>query len=421
MLLLSPFVPFPPVDGGRIRIWALLEGLARTHEVDVLSLAEPSREEDDAARELRRRGFDVQVVRHRRRRSLAAARALATRRSLYGTLHLSRAFTQALADRLRSGSYAVVQCEYPYTAQYRRFVGGGGARWVLDEHNLEGQLSVTLADARSGLRALPYRGYTLREAGRRQAEELGACRQMDHVLTVSELDRRVLQAELPDLPVSVIPNGVDLDHFYPPVGDTRSESPGAVFVGKLDYRPNADAVKWFCTEILPVVRTEVPRFTFTIVGAHSGRLERAVGGLPGVRIVGEVRDTRPFLVESTVVVVPLRSGAGTRLKVLEALAMGRPVVSTAIGCRGLDVVDGRHLLVAEAPELFARRIADLLHDPEARHRLGREGRRLIESRYGWPAVVSQLEALYEELVATTLRGSRSAHDTATSAAIGGHV
>ena len=172
-----------------------------------------------------------------------------------------------------------------------------------------------------------------------------------------------------------------------------------MFVGKMDYRPNVDAVVWFVDAVLPLVRSVVPGFELSIVGRDPVPRVRALARRPGVRVVGRVHDTVPYLHGSAVAVVPLRAGSGSRLKVLEAMATGTPLVSTTIGVEGLDVEPGRHFVAADGPVEYADAIVDLLGDPARRRQLADEGRRLVERQYGWPAAVEQLAAVHEQTIA----------------------
>lgn len=404
-LLLSPFVPFPPEDGGRIRIYELLKGLSRRNTVDVLTLSDATPESNVAVEQLRREGFEVEAVPHGPRTSAALVRSLRAGRSLYGTRFASAAFAEALGMRLAAHDYDVVQCELAYTAQYAP-AGRSRARprWVLDAHNVEFRLNETLAQSMRGLNGLTYRVYAQRERRLRRAEELESCLRVDRVVTVSNVDRDVLRRELPDLDAEVVPNGVDLERFTPSGRAEQDRAEGAVFIGKMDYRPNVDAVEWFCSEILPLVRRRLPEFTFTICGAPATRSVVALGRLPGVRVAGRVADTRPYLDETAVVVVPLRAGSGTRLKILEALAMARPVVATTLAAEGLEADDGVHLLIADAPYAFAERVVRLVEDVAERRRLGRAGRSLVEQRYGWETAVARLEEVYAGLLAEHVAG-----------------
>src|SRR5205814_3692637 len=182
----------------------------------------------------------------------------------------------------------------------------------------------------------------------------------------------------------VVPNGVDVDTFRP---TTEARDPNSiVFVGVMHYRPNVDAALYFAREILPHLLRKRPDLTFTIVG----------GGPPdelcrlasrNVVITHRVPDTRPYVARASAGVIPLRMGSGTRLKVLEGLAMGCPLVSTSVGCEGIEIQDDDHLLVADDPVEFARSVLRVLDDQVLASRLGRNGRALVEARYSWPSVL----------------------------------
>jgi glycosyltransferase involved in cell wall biosynthesis len=223
---------------------------------------------------------------------------------------------------------------------------------------------------------------------------------MDHVVTVSDVDRRIVEELAPGTATTVVPNGVDVVRVRPPVLDGRGAGrrPTAVFVGKMDYRPNVDGARWFTEEVLPLVRQRVPSFALTIVGRDPTPEVQALSGQDGVHVTGRVQSTTPFLHEASLAVVPLRAGSGSRLKVLEALAAGTPVVSTSLGVEGLQVDAGRHLLVADGAPAFAAAVADLLADPDRRARMAREGRRLVEERYGWREAVRTLASVHERTV-----------------------
>jgi polysaccharide biosynthesis protein PslH len=165
----------------------------------------------------------------------------------------------------------------------------------------------------------------------------------------------------------------------------------------MGYRPNVDAAEHYIRDILPLVRQQVPDAVFTAVGQLVPRSLAALAG-PGINITGWVPDVRPYLAAAAVAVVPVRIGGGTRLKVLEALAMGKAVVSTRLGCEGIDVTDGQHLLVADDPEDFARRVVSLMRDPGRARALGDEGRRLIERQYDWKSVARALEAFHQRVL-----------------------
>lgn len=215
-------------------------------------------------------------------------------------------------------------------------------------------------------------------------------------VVVSHEDKTLIQQMAPETTISVIPNGVDTTYFRP--SQKTAEAPHLVFTGTMSWLPNADAMIFFCNTILPLVRGLFPEVLVTIVGLHPPKEVRALAKDPYIRVTGFVEDVRPYIDEAAVYIVPLRSGSGTRLKILEALAMGKAVVSTRIGAAGLAVTDGRHILLADEPESFAEKICRLLKDPERRRALGRAGRTLVESVYDWKAVAAELDQVYHETV-----------------------
>ena len=399
ILVLSPVVPFPPDDGGRIRLYELAAGLAARHDVELLVLTEGGDDDVEGLAALRAEGLRVEAVTHRRDRRAVAAQALLTARSFNGNLVRSRRLLHLLEARLAAGDVDSVHCEYSSMAPYRR--SHEGAPWVLDAQNVEFMVNASLAGASNGRDRAGYRAYALRETRCRRREEVTAWRRMDHVTLVSEVDRRIVQDLAPGTATTVVPNGVDVDRLRPPERATERPADGrpvAVFVGKMDYRPNVDGIRWFADEVLPLVRERVPSFELTIVGRDPTRAVRSLNDRAGVHVTGRVASTTPFLHEASLAVVPLRAGSGTRLKVLEAMAAGTPVISTPLGAEGLDVEAGRHLVVADGAIAFATAVVDLLADPARRLRLASEGRRLVEDRYSWSSAVGTLVAVHERVV-----------------------
>jgi len=170
-----------------------------------------------------------------------------------------------------------------------------------------------------------------------------------------------------------------------------------LFIGNMEYRPNIDAVLYFCEQILPLIKTEIPQAELYIVGLNPGPEVLALAG-PGVYVTGPVADVRPYYSQCAACIVPLRAGGGTRLKILESMSLGRPVVSTSIGCEGLDVQNGEHLFIADTPQDFASKVLQLLGDENTRNHIVRRGRELVEQQYDWDVLARQLLTSYMEVV-----------------------
>ena len=220
-------------------------------------------------------------------------------------------------------------------------------------------------------------------------------RRMPVCVVVGERDALECQRLAPTCRVHVVPNGVDNEFFRADDPIPRCERAGVLYVGTMDYEPNVDGALFFCRAIWPRVRRRLPATTLTIAGANPGAEVVELARLPGVHVTGFVDDIRPHFWQSSVCVVPLRSGGGTRLKILEAMAAGLPVVSTTIGAEGLDVRDGEHLLIADEPNAFARAVIRLLGDSALGARISATARRLVEARYDWKMIAGQLDRVYQ--------------------------
>jgi glycosyltransferase involved in cell wall biosynthesis len=237
-----------------------------------------------------------------------------------------------------------------------------------------------------------------REFRRMSTVERKYVRLADQVLAVSENDRHHFCTYAPPEKITVVPTGVDVDYFYPL---PRREQPDRlVFTGSMDSLANEDAILYLHGSILPLIRKEIPQAQAWVVGrSPSQRLRNLSAQDAGIHVTGSVEDVRPFIAESPVYVVPIRIGGGTRIKIFEAMAMGKAVVSTSVGAEGLPVTHGKDILLADTPEEFAAQTVRLLHDKSARDALGASARRLVEENYSWAAVVGSIDAVLQKALA----------------------
>lgn len=219
----------------------------------------------------------------------------------------------------------------------------------------------------------------------------------DHVLTVSGADRETFSSFLNPEKITVIETGVDVEYFRPQAVPEKPHS--MVFTGSMDWLPNEDAIFYFVQEILPKVRRHFSDASLTVVGrTPSARLTTLAAKDPNLRITGRVEDIRPYVSESAVYVVPLRIGGGTRIKIFEAMAMGKAVVSTTIGAEGLPVINGHNVILADTAESFADSIVSLFSDAELRSRLGHQARSLVEGNHSWASVAREFDVVFQRLL-----------------------
>jgi sugar transferase (PEP-CTERM/EpsH1 system associated) len=409
ILVLTPQFPYPPSQGTAIRNYNLTAGLARRHEVHLLSFGDPAMA---ATTPLHQACRSVQVVPLPQRSMGQRLRGLFLSRLPDMAQRLpSPAFSRALASALDEGQPDVLEVEgielarYLFEAAARR--PGDRPLVVFDDHNAEYVLQQRAfeTDARSSHpRGWIGAAYSFVQWRRLRRYERRACLAAHRVVAVSEADAQALRTLVPGLGPAVVPNGVDMEFYSQPAPPLASLSqvapndqgrPGLVFTGKMDFRPNVDAVLWFVQEALPLIQRTLPDLLFWVVGkAPHPRLAR-LADHPAVRLTGWVDDVRPYIAAAAVYVIPLRIGGGTRLKVLEAMAMGKAIVSTTLGCEGFDVTPDQDLMLADSPAEFAAAVLALLGDPQRRARLGDRARSFAASRYDWSAILPRLERIYQ--------------------------
>lgn len=388
ILVLASAVPYPPHGGGRQRVFAILRYLARDHTVDLVTLASPVEAVHRAA--LERVCRSVTFLPFATRRPAAARWARAVKSAVLLQAYEVDPRVRRAVLRLSHG-YDLVQVENGHMIPYAATLTG--VPKILDVFGLA--TGSVWHEARVQERWVDrVRVFLGRAKARRVERRLSEI--FDAACVVSEPERRRLAALDPRLETRLVPNGVDVDRFVP-VPEPVTSRVRLVFTGAMDYQANEDAVLFFCRDIYPRILDRLPGAEFWIVGRDPGSRVRALARDARIRVTGTIDDVQPFLGDARVVVVPMRMGSGTRIKILEALAMARPVVSTANGAEGLSVVSGVHLAIADAPQAFADEVVRLASDPAARQRLGRQGRSLVERAYAWPVALEPLGKAVQEV------------------------
>lgn len=315
----------------------------------------------------------------------------------------SAAMAVALADTLAAHRYDIVQIEGVEMASYLSIIRAALDRpkyIVLDWHNIESEVVTRHSSHAATPLHWLYMRWTAAQLKRIECELLDNC---DLHLAMSERDRQRLLSRRPDANVIVVENGVDVDHFTNQFQGCNDETGLAnrhrvLFVGSMDYYANVDGVLYLADRVWPVIHHELPSAVLTIVGRNPPEKVRKLGRRVGIEVTGTVGNVRPYYDEAFVVVVPLRMGGGTRLKILEAMAAGVPVVSTTFGAEGLRIEPGIHLRLADTPADFCRQIRKLRVDLQLWRRVSVAGRKLVETHYDWNAIGSKLVASYLNLL-----------------------
>lgn len=398
ILWISHFVPYPPAGGNLQRSYHLLRQTTRRHTVHLVclnmrSVLPRTDQTESAIRELSRLCRRVDVFANPWDRSRLHRLAVAGLSFLHpapydqNSLSSSR-FRRHLASLGRSEPFDLIHVDTVGLAPY---IGAfPGVPVVLNHHNVESQLVRRRAE-REGL-AL-RRLYLRREADKLRRLESRVCPAVAMNLTVSELDAVRLQEIAPSVQTCVIENGVDVDYFRPDAPG-RPDEGGLVFAGTLSWYPNQEAVRYFLADIWPALLADDPGRRVTFVGRDPPLDLRAAASDPRITVTGRVDDVRPYLEAAAIYVCPIRDGGGTRLKILDALAMAKPLVATGLAVEGLDLIEDRHYLRAETPPEFVAQIRRLEADGALRRRIGQAGRELVVARYAWDSIGRRLAAAY---------------------------
>ncbi len=401
-------ISYPPTSGKRLRTLHLMLRLARRHRLTYIARGSggPS-EHREAAAFLRDHGIDTVLVEDPLPRKSGPGFYPRLAANLLSPLPYSAASHQSQRMRQAVAEYAVRHRVDLWQFEWTPYVGTlprPAAPRVLIAHNVD----TLLWERYHATERHPLKRWYIRGQWRKfERLERRVFAEVDHVVAVSPEDADLVRAQFGVERVDVVENGIDRSFF----ADVRAAgSPSTLlFLGSLEWRPNLDAVRLLLDSIFPAVRAAVPGARLVIVGRNPpGWLGQRVRAIAGVELHGNVADVRPFLAASGVLAVPLRIGGGSRLKILEALACGLPVVSTRIGAEGLCLKPGRDLVVVDSAEQMAAALIECIRDPQRTHRLAESGRRLVLDRYDWEVLAGKLEAVWEKCLAPVREGAACA-------------
>jgi sugar transferase (PEP-CTERM/EpsH1 system associated) len=391
ILYLAQRVPYPPDRGDKILTYRQIVHLARNHEVSVACLADGPEDLDNVAG-LRPLVASVDAVplrrRHARWRALAAlARGIPLTAAYFNEHKLH----ECVAARMEACRFDAVLVYSSGMAQFvEKYDGVPRIMQFADLDSLKWEQYARNSRP-------PFRWVYGIEARRLLCYERHIAATFSHSLVTTARELQDFARLIPGAPVSCVKNGVDLDYFQPL--DLTREKASLVFTGVMDYFPNVHGVNWFCREVLPLIREQVPGVTFTACGARPNAAVQALAQLPGVKVTGRVPDVRPYLSRAEVGVVPLHMARGIQNKLLEAMSMGLPTVTTTPAFAGAGATDGKDLLVADRAADFAAAVVRLLQDEGLRTRLGRSARAFIEKNYRWETQLVHLDAVLAAVTA----------------------
>ena len=391
ILQISPQLPYPPDSGGRVAIYNILKHLSRHHEITLATFV--TEETEQYIPNLEPYCRKIIAVKHNNTTTKFGMLVNMFSSQPYTmTKFYSLEMAQQIADAAQRDGVNFVHIDHLHMAQY---VGAlpQAMPAILREHNVESTIMRRFAE--QSVHPLIKLYARIQSQRLYQYEgEIGA--QFDRCIAVTRVDGQTLQEMMPAAQVDVVPDGVDTDWFNPKALEIQAEPLRLVTTGDYGWAPTADGLMFFIREIFPVIRARMPEVTLSVVGRKPPEAIRNMG--QGIEVLGRVEDVRVEVMRGAVFVAPTRIGSGIRLKILEAMALQRPVVSTSVGCEGIEAEPETHLLVADDPAIFADSVIRLLEDKSLQTSMTRNAARLIEERYAWHTLAKQLSDTYEDIV-----------------------
>ena len=394
ILIIDEEFPFPLDTGKKIRSYNLAKALSSRHHITYLAYGENNSIASDF---LLSNGIEPAAVRPHGRKKKGWAflfRLIFNLFSRYPYIVTSH-FTAMYRDKLNilaaSGDYDIIICEWtPYAIYIKNIVN---TKKIIVAHNIESQIWKRYEANETNWAKKMY--ITHQRIKVENFEQI-CFSWADGATAVSESEKDFINRLPINYRAEVIDNGVDTGYFKPAKSETESRM--VVFTGSMDWRPNQDAAVFFVNEILPRVKSRIPEITAYFVGRNPPQHIKALEKAGGVKITGTVDDVRPYIARAGLYIVPLRIGGGSRLKILEALAMEKAVISTSVGAEGLKVTDGENIIIADGPESFAGAIIENLKNDEYCRQIGRAGKKLVEIHYRWESLGMKLNAYIEKII-----------------------
>jgi sugar transferase (PEP-CTERM/EpsH1 system associated) len=402
ILWLSHLVPYPPKGGVLQRSFNLLREVSKSNKIYLLAFNQkallPTEQDlENAVSALREYCHDIKVV------SLPADRNIFSRYSLIiksifakkpYTVNWNRSLHMKVAVDKAINEFKPDLIHYDTIGKAEYFKYNISIPQVLNHHNIESAMMFRRATKE---RNVLKKFYFYQEAKKIEKYEKTFCRLFQSNLTVSDEDGLTLKKIDPEIKTEVIPNGVDTSYFTP--GGEKSDNETLIFAGGMNWYPNRDAMLYFAEEIWPLIKARKPSVKIYIIGqSPPEKLMRMSKEDPNLIVTGYVDDVRPYFTKASVYVCPIRDGGGTRLKILDALSSGIPVVANSIAAEGIKVTPGEDIMIRDRPEDFAEAVLYLLEHPDERRKLSLHGRRMVETTYSWEIIGKKLSNLYERLV-----------------------
>lgn len=399
ILIISPYLPTLD-EGGRIRLFNSIKYISDYFDVHLVCFIYSEKEVVDAYRIKRYcNKLDLIYKRHQNRKKDIISKLF--RVILMPPDLITKRFSSEMENKvneiLKNNKFDIIQCLHQYTVQY--IPKNIKIPTVLVEHNIESEIFKRSFDYKLDKGVLHISKYSFRnnlEIKKLRRYELKSWKRMEHIITVSEVDKKLLLKRFNHPSVTVIPNGVDLNYFKPK--DLKQDN-SIIFTGTFSHQPNLDALLFFYNIILPIVKKKIKNIKVVVAGKNlPEKVNDYLSKDPNMEITGYVDDIRPYIDRAILFIAPIRIGSGTRLKILQALAMKKCIVSTEIGCEGIEVENDYSIVIRNMPNQFADAIFELYNNKEKREFIAQNGYKVAIEKYKWENIFSGQIKLYREII-----------------------
>lgn len=402
ILIISHFIPYPPHGGSMQRNFNLLREASKTNEIYLLTFTQKKllpdeKKLNESVEALKKyskylKVFEIPTDYNKIKWYLLLFLNLFSFIPYSVWRFKSRAIAKEIKKQLENNRFDIIQIDTIALTQYVNFACD--LPKILVHQNVESSLLLRRSlNEKNPLTKI----YLYLQARKLRNYERKAAGKFDVNITVSELDREELEGFVTgtNTKFEVIPNGTDIEFFIP---KSKTDSSNLIFTGGMTWYPNKDAMLYFCSEVYPLIKEKMPDVEMDVIGGFPPpRLQKIAGEEPSIKLHGYVNDVRNYIHQAAVYVVPIRVGGGTRLKVLDAFACGKAVVSTSVGCEGLEVTPRENILIGDSPSEFANQVVNLLKDERLRMKLGASARKLVMEKYSWEKIGQIQNSIYERL------------------------
>jgi len=389
-------LPYPPDTGAKIRTFNLLKRVASDYEITLISFGREEKEKEkiEALRKFCKR---IILISEKKSKWTSFLCSIAGRLPYSIRRYYSSKMERLIKKLINSENFDLIHCDSLQMSFNLRSVNS--IPKVLTEHNVESQIWQRWASEEKNF----LKRYFIKGQYKKiSCYEFEILKMFDCCIAVSEEDKKIIEENSQIKKVWVVPNGVDCDYFDPDKMKSLhllEKEFSLIFTGSLDWYPNQDALIYFFTEIYPLLKKRIPQISINIVGRNPSKsILKFARRDNSINIVGRVEDIRPFIFASQIFVVPLRIGGGTRLKILEAMAMAKPVISTSVGAEGLGVTHEENIILADNPYEFASKILRLFEDKNLREKIGKNARQFVKEKYDWNIVAEKLVKVWKEMI-----------------------